>query len=158
MVGPERRQPHDRWAERRRHKARMTLRLHEDTLAALSATARERGMPVSDLAERLIDAGLERGALGRLEETALPALAETVRVVLEEQSRLSEDRLAKLLTRAIITSDTTRRLVFAHMAKQWGGGEQMRLVHESARTASINALRERGWVAALQLDTEDLGE
>ena len=93
-----------------------------------------------------------------MEETALPHLAEALRVALAEQARRSEDRLAKLLTRTIISSDTTRRLLFAHMARQWGGGEQIRQAHESARTASINALRERGWAAALRLDAEELGE
>ena len=77
-------------------------------------------------------------------------------MALDEQARHAEDRLAKLLTRNIIASDTTRRLLFAHMARQWGGGEQIRQAHDSARTASINALRERGWAAALRLDVEEL--
>jgi len=47
---------------------------------------------------------------------------------------------------------------FAHMVRQWGGVEQIRQAHESARTASINALREHGWVAALRLDAEELTE
>jgi hypothetical protein len=41
------------------------------------------------------------------------------------------------------------------MAKQWGGAEQIRPVHDSAKLASINALRERGWAAALRLDIDD---
>ena len=80
-----------------------------------------------------------------------------MRAALEEHARHTEDRLAKLLTRDIIASDTTRRLLFAGMAKQWGG-EAVRPVHDSARTAAINALKERGWAAALRLDVEDLGE
>jgi hypothetical protein len=158
MTSRERVQQTDRWSERRRSKTRLTLRLHGDTLAALLAAARARRVPVCDLAERLIHAGLESGSAQQLEETGLPLLAETVRVALDEYARQSEERLAKLLTRNIIASDTTRRLLFAHMARQWGGGEQIRQAHDSARTASINALRERGWVAAIQLDVEELGE
>jgi len=146
-----------RW-DQRRAKTRLNLRLSAQTRVALLAAARERRVPACDLAERLISAGLQRGAIRQLEDTALPQLAEAIRVALEEHARHSEDRLAKLLTRTIITSDTTRRLLFAHMAKQWGGGEGIRQAHDSARTASINALRERGWAAALRLDVEELGE
>jgi hypothetical protein len=139
-------------------KTRLNLRLSQQTRAALLAAARERRLPVCDLAERLIYAGLQQGAVRNQEEAALPLLAEAVRVALDEHARLTEDRLAKLLTRSIITSDTTRRMLFAHMAKQWGGGEQIQLAHDSARTASINALRERGWIAALRLDIEEPDE
>ena len=146
-----------RW-DQRRAKTRLHLRLSQQTRAALLAAARERQVPVCDLAERLIYAGLQHGAARQLQETALPQIAETVRLALDDHARQSEDRLAKLLTRNIIASDTTRRLLFAHMARQWGGGEQIRQAHESARTASINALRERGWLAALRLDIEELAE
>ena len=146
-----------RW-DQRRAKTRLNLRLSPQTRAALLAAARERRVPACDLAERLISAGLQQGAVRQLQETALPQLAEAVRLALEEHARHTEDRLAKLLTRNIIASDTTRRLLFAHMARQWGGGEQIRQAHDSARTASINALRERGWVAALRLDVEELAE
>lgn len=146
-----------RWDDRRA-KTRLNLRLSQQTRAALLAAAHERRVPACDLAERLIHVGLQRGAVRQIEDTAFPLLAEAVRVALEEHARHTEDRLAKLLTRNIITSDTTRRLLFAHMAKQWGGGEGIRQAHDSARTASVNALRERGWVAALRLDVEELGE
>ena len=146
-----------RWDERRA-KTRLNLRLSQQTRAALLAAARERQIPACDLAERLIAAGLRHGAVHQLEETALPLLAEAVRVALEDFARHTEDRLAKLLARNIITSDTTRRLLYTHMARQWGGGEQIRPALESARTASINALRERGWAAALRLDVEDLSQ
>jgi hypothetical protein len=119
------------------------------------AAARERRLPACELAERLIRGGLERGAVRQLEETALPALAEAVRVALEEHERHSVDRLAKLLVRNLIASDTTRRLLFSHMARQWGGAEQIRPVHDAAKLASINALRDRGWAAALRLDIAD---
>ncbi len=147
-----------RAAARRRSKHRITLWLTPETMATLQARARERRAPVCDLAERFIRKGLEAGAARQLEETALPALADAVRLALEDHARQTEDRLAKLLTRNIIASDTTRRLLFAHMARQWGGAEGIRQAHESARTASINALRERGWVAALRLDAEELAE
>jgi hypothetical protein len=113
---------------------------------------------MSVLAERLICAGLERGAAGRLEAAALPALVAAVQEALDARTRQTEERLAKLLVRNVIASDTARRLLFAHMAKQWGGAEHIRQVHDSARTAAIHALRERGWVAALRLDIEELSE
>jgi hypothetical protein len=146
-----------RW-DQRRAKTRLNLRLSQETRAALLAAARERQIPACDLAERFISAGLQHGAVQQLEETALPLLAEAVRVALEDVARHTEDRLAKLLARNIVTSDTTRRLLFTHMARQWGGGEQIRPVLESARTASINALREHGWAAALRLEGEDLSQ
>jgi hypothetical protein len=136
----------------------MTLRFYPETLAVLRATARERRVPVCDLAERLIRVGLHGSAARQVEETALPLVAEAVRVALEERARSTEDRLAKLLVRDILASDTTRRLLFAHMVRQWGEVAQIRQVHESARTASINALREHGWVAALRLDAEEWAE
>jgi hypothetical protein len=148
----------DRWSERRRNKARMTLRIHTDTLMALLAAARARRIPACDLAERLIRAGLQAGAARQVEETALPLVAEAVRLALEERARATEDRLAKLLVRDILASDTTRRLLFAHMVRQWGEVEQIRQAHESARTASINALREHGWLAALRVDAEEWTE
>jgi hypothetical protein len=136
----------------------LNLRLSEQTRAALLAAARERRVPACDLAERLIYVGLQRGAIQQLEDTALPQLAEATRLALEEHARHTEERLAKLLARNIIISDTTRRLLYAHMARQWGGGEAIRQAHDSARTASINALRERGWAATLRLDVEGLDE
>jgi hypothetical protein len=136
----------------------MTLRLERSTRTALRAAARERRMPACELAERLIRVGLERGAARQLEETALPALAEAVRVALQEHERRSVDRLAKLLVRNLIACDTTRRLLFSHMAKQWGGAEVIRPVHEAAKVASINALRERGWTATLRLDIDDASQ
>src|SRR5207302_1035512 len=134
----------------RRTKVRLSCWLSPEVLTGLRAQATARHLPLSLLAERLIDAGLEQSAVRRMEETALPAIAETVRTAMDEHARQTEDRLAKLLTRNIIASDTTRRLLFAHMARQWGGGEQIRQAHDSARTASIDALRERGWMAALR--------
>jgi hypothetical protein len=155
MTTKERQARPDRWSERRRSKTRMTLRLAGSTRTALMTVARERRMPACELAERLIRVGLEGGAARQLEETALPALAEAVRFALEEWERRSADRLAKLLVRNLIASDTTRRLLFSHMAKQWGGAEQIRPVHDAAKVASINALRERGWAAALRLDVDE---
>jgi hypothetical protein len=146
------------WAPDRRTKVRLSCWLSPEVLAGLREQAAARRLPLSLLAERLIHAGLEQSAVRRMEETALPAIAETVRTAMDEHARQTEDRLAKLLTRNIIASDTTRRLLFAHMARQWGGGEQIRQAHDSARTASIDALRERGWMAALRLDVEELAE
>jgi hypothetical protein len=142
----------------RRTKSEITLRFQPETVAALRTAARARHVPACTLAERFIRVGLEQGALRQVEDTALPQLAEAVRMALEDYARHTEDRLARLLARNIITSDTTRRLLYTHMAKQWGGGELIRPVLESARTASINALRERGWAAALRLDVEDLSQ
>jgi len=147
----------DRWSEDKRSKVRMTLRLGAGTRDALMAAARERRIPASELAERILRADLERGAVRQLEGTALPQLAEAVRAALEEHARHTEDRLAKLLVRNIIASDTTRRLLFAQMAKQWGG-EAVRPVHDSARNAAIDALRERGWAAALRLDVDQAAD
>jgi hypothetical protein len=147
-----------RAAESRRSKHRITLWLTPETMATLQTRAREQRAPVCELAERFIRKGLEGGAARQLEDAALPALTAAVRMALEDHARQTEDRIAKLLTRNIITSDTTRRLLFAHMARQWGGGDQIRYAHDSARTASINALRERGWIAALRLDAEELVE
>jgi hypothetical protein len=129
--------------------------LQPATLQGLQAEARERRLPVCEVIERYIRLGREQRAAQSLGEAASAMLAEAVRTALDDHARQTEDRLAKLLTRTIIASDTTRRLLFAHMAKQWGGAEAIRQVHDSARTASINALRERGWVAALQLDTQE---
>src|SRR5690348_4559566 len=109
-----------------RSKAQMCLWLPPELLSRVRTVARERGISTSELIERLISTSLEAGAARQLEATALPALADTVRMVLDEHSRRTEDRLAKLLTRNIIASDTTRRLLFAHMARQWGGAEQIR--------------------------------
>ena len=97
----------------RRTKMEMTLRFYPETLAVLRATARERRVPICDLAERLIRTGLQGSAARQVEETALPLVAEAVRVALEERARATEDRLAKLLVRGILASDTTRRLLFA---------------------------------------------
>ena len=141
-----------------RTKAQMCLWLPPELLSSVRRAARERGVPASELIERYVRAGMQRASLRQIEEQALPLLTEAVRVALDDHARQTEERLAKLLTRTIIASDTTRRLLFAHMARQWGGSEQIRQAHESARTASINALRERGWVAALRLDVEDLAE
>ena len=141
-----------------RTKVQMCLWLQPDILSNVRRVASERNISASELVERCVSAGLQRTSLRQMEETALPALAEAVRLALEDHNRQTEDRLAKLLARTIITSDTTRRLLFAHMAKQWGGSEQIQLAHDSARTASINALRERGWIAALRLDIEEPAE
>lgn len=154
----QRRQSAQRRWDQHRAKTRLNLRLSPHTRTLLTMAARERGIPLCELAERLIRAGLTQTTAQHLEAAALPALAETVRAALAEHAQHSEDRLARLLTRGIIASDTTRRLLFAHMARQWGGAEQIRTVHDSARTASINALRERGWLAALRLDGEELAE
>lgn len=144
--------------DQHRAKTRLNLRLSPQTRAALSVTARARGIPQCELAERFIRTGLAQTAVQSVDMDTNPAHTEALRAVLADQARQTEDRLAKLLTRNIIASDTTRRLLFAHMARQWGGGEQIRQAHDSARTASINALRERGWVAALRLDIEELAE
>jgi hypothetical protein len=146
-----------RW-DQQRAKTRLNLRLSPQTRSLLAAAARERGVPLCELAERLIRTGLTQATAYQFEATALPLFADAVRAALAEQAKHNEDRMAKLLTRTIIISDTTRRLLFAHMARQWGGAAQIRQAHESARTASINALRERGWAAAVRLDVEDLGE
>jgi hypothetical protein len=156
MVSHAERVAQRRW-DTRRAKRQLQLRLTPDVLEALRATARERRMPISELAERFIRAGLERGAARTLEETALPAVAEAVRLALEAQARRSEERLAKLLTGAILTGDITRRLVFASLVQQWGR-EQIQPVHDAARTAAIDALRQKGWAAALRLDVEDVLE
>jgi hypothetical protein len=150
-----RRQADDRWSERRRSKARMTLRLAGSTRIALMAAARERGIPASELAERLIRAGLERGAARQMEDTAMPAIVQAVLAALDEHERRGTDRLAKLLVRSIVAGDTTRRLLFAHMARRWGGADAIHQVHEAARLGAINALRDRGWAAALRLDIDD---
>jgi hypothetical protein len=147
-----------RWEPERRAKVRLSLWLRPSTLAALRTRAGTQRVPIAELAERFIREGLEDGAAHQLEESALPALTAAVRVALAEERRQTEERLARLLTRAIIASDTTRRLLFAHMARQWGGAEQIRPVHDSARTAAIDALRERGSPAALRLDVEELAE
>ena len=154
----QRRQIAQRRWDQHRAKTRLNLRLSPHTRTLLTIAARERGVPLCELAERLIRTGLAKATAQQLETTALPVLADTLRAALEEQAQRTEDRLAKLLTRSIIASDTTRRLLFAHMARQWGGAEGIRQVHDSARTASIDALRERGWLAALRLDAEELGE
>jgi hypothetical protein len=144
------------WAPQRRTKARLICWLSPGVLAALRAQATVHRMPVSTLTEYLIRAGLEHGAARQLEETALPVLADTIRAVLEDHAHHMEERLAKLLARNVLICDTTRRLLFAHMARQWGGAEKIRATHDSACTASVNALREKGWAAALRLDAEDL--
>jgi hypothetical protein len=156
-MDPHRHAAQQRW-DQHRVKQRLHLRLSEHTRTLLVHAARQRQMPINELAEHLITRGLASAALQDVEETALPHLSEALRVALAEQARRSEDRLARLLTRAIISSDTTRRLLFAHMVRQWGNSEQLRQAHDSARLASINALRERGWAAALGLDTEEPGE
>jgi len=143
--------------DQQRAKTRLNLRLSRQTRAALAAAARERRIPSCELAERLIRDGLQREAARQLEGAALPQLADAVRAALEEHARHTEDRLAKLLVRSIIAGDTTRRLLFAQMARQWGA-EAVRPVHDSARTAAISALKERGWAAALRLDAEETGE
>lgn len=143
------------WAPNRRSKARMQCWLSPDVLTDLRTQAAALRTPISVLTERMIRAGLEEAAVRQLEDASLAAVVDAVRVTLAEYANQREDRLAKLLVRNIIASDTTRRLLFAHMARQWGGAEQIRLAHDSARTASINALRERGWNDALPADSEE---
>src|SRR4051794_793536 len=132
-----------RLKDQQRVKKQVQLRLSPETIVALRTTARARGLPLSVLAERLLLTGLEATATEQLEATLLPALGEVLKGTLDDHLHRQEDRLAKLLTRAILASDTTRRLLYAHMAKQWGA-EQVRPVHEGARTAAINGLREKG--------------
>jgi hypothetical protein len=144
----KRRQGAQRRWDQRRAKTRLNLRLSPQTRSLLANAARERGVPMCELAERLIRTGLSPASAPRGESAALPS---ALRTALEEQARRTEERLAKLLVRSIVASDTTRRLLFAHMARRWGGADAIQPVHDSARTASINALRERGW-------QEELGE
>jgi hypothetical protein len=110
---------------------------------------------MSVLAERLIRAGLEKSGDPWVQEESLALVVEAVRRALAEHVEHREQRLAVLLARTLIASDTTRRLLFAHMARQWGGADQIRLAHDSARTASINALRDRGWADMVPHEAED---
>jgi hypothetical protein len=108
---------------RRRSHLRNTLWLTPETTATLQAWSRERRLPVCDAVERFIRSGLEAGATNQLEKTALSNLVKAVRAALDDHAHQSEERLAELLARNTIASDTARRLLFAHMARQWGGGE-----------------------------------
>lgn len=144
-----------RRARRRRTKAQMCLWLQPDLLNRVRLAAREQRTSSSALIERFVKRGLADSTARELEETSLPAITEAIRAALDEHEQHRDDRLASLLTRSIIASDTTRRLLFAHMARQWGGAEQIRQAHDSARTASINALREHGWQLAI---ADDVGE
>ena len=139
----------------RRSKRRITLWLTPETMATLQACgAGAARVPLCELAERFIRTGLKDSSARQLESAAMPALADAVRTLLDEHAHQAEDRLARLLTRAILASDTTRRLVYAHMTKQWGA-DLVRPVHASARTAAINALKEKGWAASLVPDVEE---
>ena len=119
----QRRQTAQRRWDQRRAKTRLNLRLSPHTRALLAVAARERGVPLCELAERLIRTGLAKATAQQLETTALPVLADTVRAALEEQARAPRTGWPSCSTRSIVASDTTRRLLFAHMAKQWGGAE-----------------------------------
>ena len=143
-----------RRARAARTKAQMCLWLQPELLRSVRQTARERGVPASELIERCVRAGLEAGAARQLEESSLPLLAEVVHAALEDHDRRAEDRLARLLVRSIVAADTTRRLLFTYLARQWGA-DATRQVLDSARTASIDALRRHGWSAALRLDGEE---
>ena len=136
-----------------RRKIQASLWLHAETRDALRQVARAQREPMSALVERYIRAGLAREGVAHVEEAALPQLADLLRTLAEQHDQQVEERLARLLTRALLAADTTRRLLYAHMARQWGA-DQIRPVHEGARTAAINALREKGWAAAIRLDPE----
>ena len=141
-------------AEARRSKRRITLWLTPETMTTLQGWARERRVPVCELAERFIRAGLAAGTTHQLEETSLPLLVEALRAALEDHERHAEDRLARLLVRSTVAADTTRRLLFTYLARQWGA-DATHQVLEGARTASIDALRRQGWSAALRPDGEE---
>lgn len=141
-----------RW-DQHRAKTRLNLRLSPQTRASLIAAAHEHQIPACEVAERLIRAGLQQGTQQLVEPGILPLLAEAVRAALEDHDCQAEDRLARLLVRVTVASDTTRRLLFTYLARQWGA-EATRQVLDSAHLASVDALRKRGWTA-LRLDGEE---
>ena len=149
-----------RWDPSKRSKARLCCWLSATTLADLKTRAHDLDMPISELAETFLRTGLQTDAARVLEDTALPRLEVALQKVMREQVAHTEERLAKLLVRIALETGTARRLVYIDLTDR-KGRETSQQMNQAAYTAAVNALKERGWeaaVASLHLDRPQDGQ
>jgi len=93
----------------------IALWLTPETIAALRAEARRRGVKQSTVAEDLLARGLAADTAGRLETQALPVFTTVVQQVIAEQLRRQERRLVAPLGPLARDAGLAARLAYAHL-------------------------------------------
>jgi hypothetical protein len=116
------------------------LRLQSETHAMLKAAAEAQRLPMNELAERYIRAGLAGGAASLLEQSALPAVKEAMREAALAQAQLVIGRVTRLQVRVYKEAAVGRRLLSALLADQHGE-DWVRELTNAARTMAIKDLQ-----------------
>jgi hypothetical protein len=123
-----------------RSKPVVGLRLQPETHAMLKAAAEAQRLPMNELADRYIRAGLAGGAASLLEQTALPAIKEAMREAALAQAQLVIGRVTRLQVRVYKEAAVGRRLLSALLADQHGE-DRVRELTNAARTMAIKDLQ-----------------
>lgn len=127
-------------AAEQRSKPVVGLRLQPQTHAMLRAAAEAQRVPMNELADRYIRAGLAGGAAALLEQSALPAIKEAMREAALVQAQLVVGRITRLQVRVYKEAAVGRRLLSALLADH-RGEEWVRELTNAARTMAIKDLQ-----------------